>query len=57
MHNRTLIKNAILVNEGGSQLGSIVIEDDRIEEILATSLRYFPPTPPSTQKDVTSSPV
>ena len=34
MHNRTLIKNAILVNEGGSQLGSIVIEDDRIEEIL-----------------------
>ena len=34
MHRRTLIKNAILVNEGSSQVGSVVIEDDRIEEIL-----------------------
>ena len=41
MHNRTLIKNAILVNEGGSQLGSIVIEDDRIEEILILLRRWW----------------
>ena len=34
MHSRTLIKNAILVNEGQQQPGGIVIDDDRIEEIL-----------------------
>lgn len=34
MHSRTLIKNATLVNEGKAQIGSLVVEDDRIEEIL-----------------------
>lgn len=33
MHKRTLIKNATLVNEGRSFTGSLVIEDEHIEEI------------------------
>lgn len=34
MHSRTLIKNAIIVNEGRTFVGSLVIDDDRIEEII-----------------------
>ena len=34
MHRRTLIKNAIIVNEGRTFVGSLVIDDDRIEEII-----------------------
>ena len=33
MHNRTLIKNAILVNEGGSQLGSKIKKQNKKNEI------------------------
>lgn len=34
MHTRIRIKNATLVNEGRSFVGSLIIEDDRIEEII-----------------------
>lgn len=34
MHNRIQIKHAILVNEGRQQLGSVVIENDRIAQVL-----------------------
>lgn len=34
MHRRTFIKNAIIVNEGRTFVGSLVIDDDRIEEII-----------------------
>ena len=32
---RTLIQNAVIVNEGRKVLGSVVIEDEKIAEILA----------------------
>lgn len=35
MHKRTFISNATLVNDGRSFRGGLVIEDDRIEEVLA----------------------
>lgn len=31
---RTLIKNAIIINEGHSEIGSVIIEGDRIAEII-----------------------
>ena len=34
MHFRIQIKNATIVNEGRKFLGTLVIDDDRIEEIL-----------------------
>lgn len=34
MHKRTLIKNAVIVNEGRSFAGSLVIENHHIEEII-----------------------
>lgn len=34
MHFRTQIKNAIIVNEGRRFLGTLVIDDDRIDEII-----------------------
>lgn len=34
MHKRTFIRNAILVTDGRSFRGGLVIEDDRIEEVL-----------------------
>lgn len=34
MHKRVHIKNATIVNEGRSFVGSIVIDDDRIDEVL-----------------------
>ncbi len=34
MHRRTQIRNAVIVNEGRSFVGSLVIDDDRIDEIL-----------------------
>ena len=34
MHKRILIQNATLVNEGKSFKGSLVIEDEHIEEII-----------------------
>lgn len=34
MHFRTQLKNAILVNEERAFLGTLIIEDDRIEEII-----------------------
>lgn len=37
MHFRTQIKNITIVNEGRSFLGSLVIDDDRIEEIVEGS--------------------
>ena len=45
MHSRTLIKNAILVNEGQQSIGSLVIDGDRIEEILlgADAMPQLPP--------------
>ncbi len=37
MHFRTQIKNAVMVNEGRCFLGTLVIDDDRIEEIIEGS--------------------
>ncbi|RRD80064.1 dihydroorotase [Alloprevotella sp. OH1205_COT-284] len=34
MHNRIHIKNATIVNEGRRFVGSVVLDDDRIEEVL-----------------------
>ena len=34
MHRRILLKNAILVNEGRQFLGALLIDNDRIEQIL-----------------------
>ncbi len=34
MHRRRLIKNALIVNEGRSFVGSVVVSGDRIDEIL-----------------------
>ena len=50
MHSRTLIKNAILVNEGQQSIGSLVIDGDRIEEVLF-GLDAKPQLPPDTVID------
>lgn len=59
MHFRIQIKNATIVNEGRKFLGTLVIDDDRIEEILegmdATPLYLL--TKPLTVRTVTSCPV
>ncbi len=34
MHKRTLLKNIVIVNEGRSFKGALVIDDDRIDEII-----------------------
>jgi dihydroorotase-like cyclic amidohydrolase len=34
MHFRTQIKNATIINEGRQFVGTLVIDDDRIDEIL-----------------------
>ena len=34
MHKRVHIKNATIVNEGRAFIGSIIIDDDRIDEVL-----------------------
>ena len=34
MHFRTQIKNATIVNEGRRFIGTLVIDDDRIDEII-----------------------
>ena len=50
MHSRTLIKNAILVNEGQQSIGSLVIDGDRIEEVLF-GMDAKPQLPPDTVID------
>lgn len=40
---RTLIQNAVVVNEGRKVLGSVVIENEKIAEILVGEETQLPP--------------